>query len=86
MKKLILFVFLCSYQMYGQNIDLEKTINLIIAEITPSNFKYINLADENLIEKEFDYSIQNYQKREIFIKDSLFPIELITTPKVEKKE
>lgn len=64
--------------------DLEKAINLIIAEITPSNFKYINLADENLIEKEFDYNIQNYQKREILIKDSLFPIELITKPSIEK--
>ncbi|MDX6188775.1 hypothetical protein SGQ83_05395 [Flavobacterium sp. Fl-318] len=85
MKKLILFIFLCSFQINGQNIDLEKTINLIITEITPSNFKYINLADENLIVKEFDYSIQNYEKREIFIKDSLFPIELITTPKEEEK-
>ncbi|MEN2400837.1 hypothetical protein GKZ90_0013710 [Flavobacterium sp. MC2016-06] len=85
MKKLILFIFLCSFQVYGQNIDLEKTINLIITEIIPSNFKYINLAEKNLIEKEFDYSIQNYQKREIFIKDSLFPIELITISKEEKR-
>ncbi len=84
MKKLILFIFLCSFQVYGQNMDLEKTINLIIAEITPSNFKYINLTDETLIEQEFDYSIQNYQKRGILSKDSLFPIELITTPKKEK--
>ena len=85
MKKLIWFIFLCSFQVYGQNMDLEKTINLIITEITPSNFKYINLTDETLIEQEFDYSIQNYQKREILSKDSLFPIVLITTPKIDKK-
>jgi len=59
-------------------------MNLLIGEITPSNFKYINLADENLIEKEFDHNIQNYQRREILIKDSLFPIELITKPRIEK--
>ncbi|WP_289665266.1 hypothetical protein [Flavobacterium panacagri] len=85
MKKLILFLFVCSFQIYGQHIDLERAMNLMITEIKPDNFKYINLAEENLIEREFDYSIQNYQKREIFIKDSLFPIELIMTPKEEKK-
>ncbi|MFD1604110.1 hypothetical protein ACFSJW_08610 [Flavobacterium artemisiae] len=84
MKKLILSILLYSFQIYGQNADLEKTINLIIAEITPNNFKYINLVEENLIEKEFDYSIQNYQKREMLSKDSLFPTELITTPQKEK--
>ncbi|MEN2415333.1 hypothetical protein [Flavobacterium mesophilum] len=84
MKRLFLSVLLYSFQIYGQNADFVKMINLIIEEIKPPNFRYINLEEENLIEKEFDYSIQDYQKREILVKDSLFPIELITAPKKEK--
>ncbi|MCL9805483.1 hypothetical protein NAT51_08115 [Flavobacterium amniphilum] len=73
MKQLIFIISVFfSLNLFGQKQEIENLINQIAAEEVPGNFKYYFLVSESLAPPKEHDSLQNYEIRELKMKDKDF--------------
>lgn len=72
--KLLFFILSISstLSLFGQKQEVENLINQIAAEEVPDNFKYYFLVPKSLEQPQRNDSLQNYELRELKMKDKDF--------------